>query len=196
MPPSEPDPLSTALRRNIEAMKQRRSTEAAAATRQERAVETITAFMGSMAFVHLHLALYGVWTFANLGIVPDLPKFDPKLGGVRFARGAFPVSLRADESEPAIGSGTETRRPRFIDQSPDRTRSHQAHRDGRGNRQTLRYQDGEPSRTRRGQEEHHARGRYRRDRGEATPNRTLPVVRPLHLTASDRAHRAARPPTD
>ncbi|MDB5404144.1 MAG: hypothetical protein JWQ55_6162 [Rhodopila sp.] len=77
MPPNEPDSLSTALTRNIEAMEQRRLREAAAATRHERIVEAITAFMGSMPFVYLHLALYGAWILINLGVVRGLPKFDP-----------------------------------------------------------------------------------------------------------------------
>jgi uncharacterized membrane protein len=85
MSPSEPDRLSTALRRNIEAMEQRRLRQAAAATRQERVVEAITAFMGSMPFVYLHLALYGAWIFANLGVVSDLPKFDPTFVGLAVA---------------------------------------------------------------------------------------------------------------
>jgi uncharacterized membrane protein len=79
MSPNEPDSLSTALTRNIEAMEQRRLREAAAATRQERIVEAITAFMGSMPFVYLHLALYGAWILINLGVVRGLPKFDPTL---------------------------------------------------------------------------------------------------------------------
>jgi uncharacterized membrane protein len=82
MPPSEPDRLSTALRRNIEAMEQRRLRQAAAATRQERVVEAITDFMGSMRFVYLHLALYGAWVFTNLSVVPGLPKFDPTFVGL------------------------------------------------------------------------------------------------------------------
>jgi uncharacterized membrane protein len=77
MPFGEPDRLSAALRRNIKAMEQRRARLAAAATRQERVVEAITAFMGSMPFVYLNLALYGAWILTNFGVVPGLPKFDP-----------------------------------------------------------------------------------------------------------------------
>jgi uncharacterized membrane protein len=77
MSPSNPDRMSAALRRNIEAMEQRRLQEAATATRQERVVQAITAFMGSMSFVYLHFALYGAWILLNLGVVPGVPKFDP-----------------------------------------------------------------------------------------------------------------------
>src|ERR1700677_1817663 len=77
MPFGEPDRLSAGLRGNIKAMEQRRARLAAAATRQERVVEAITAFMGSMPFVYLNLALYGAWILTNFGVVPGLPKFDP-----------------------------------------------------------------------------------------------------------------------
>jgi uncharacterized membrane protein len=77
MPPSEPDRLSNALQRNIEAMEQRRARQAAAATRQERVIEAITTFMGSMPFVYLHLVIYGAWIVTNLSVIPILPKFDP-----------------------------------------------------------------------------------------------------------------------
>jgi uncharacterized membrane protein len=77
MSSGNPDRMSAALRRNIEAMEQRRSREAAAATRQERVVQGITSFMGSMSFVYLHLALYGGWILMNINLVPGVPKVDP-----------------------------------------------------------------------------------------------------------------------
>lgn len=77
VPPPRPDSLSASLRRNIEALEDRRRQEAAAATREERIAEAITAFTGSMRFVYLHLALYGAWILVNLGIVPGVPRFDP-----------------------------------------------------------------------------------------------------------------------
>jgi uncharacterized membrane protein len=77
VPPPPPDSLSTALRRNIKALQGRRAQEAAAATRQERLAEAITAFTGSMWFVYLHLVLYGTWIIVNLGLVPGVPRFDP-----------------------------------------------------------------------------------------------------------------------
>jgi uncharacterized membrane protein len=80
VPPPRPDSLSTALKRNIEALEERRKQEAAAATREERIAEAITSFTGSMAFVYLHLALYGAWIVVNLGMIYGLPLFDPSLG--------------------------------------------------------------------------------------------------------------------
>ena len=55
VPPPRPDSLGASLKRNIEALEERRKQEAAAATREERIAETITSFTGSMAFVYLHL---------------------------------------------------------------------------------------------------------------------------------------------
>jgi uncharacterized membrane protein len=77
IPPPQPQGLSASLKRNIEVLQERRSREAAAATREERIAEAITTFTGSMAFVYLHLILYGAWITANLGIVPMFPRFDP-----------------------------------------------------------------------------------------------------------------------
>ncbi|MBC9178842.1 DUF1003 domain-containing protein [Pseudoroseomonas ludipueritiae] len=77
VPPPRPESLSAALRRNIEALEERRRQEAATATREERVAQAITAFTGSMRFVYLHLALYGCWIVVNLGLVPGVPRFDP-----------------------------------------------------------------------------------------------------------------------
>ena len=77
VPPPQPEDLSSALRRNIEALEGRRRQDAAAATRQERLADAITAFTGSMRFVYLHLAIYGLWVLVNIGVVPGISKFDP-----------------------------------------------------------------------------------------------------------------------
>jgi uncharacterized membrane protein len=77
VPPPQPENLNTALRRNIDALQQRRRQEAASATRQERLADAITSFTGSMQFVYLHLVLYGAWIVINIGLVPGVPKFDP-----------------------------------------------------------------------------------------------------------------------
>ncbi len=80
-PPTVPSPgsgdLSGSLKRNIEVLQRRRREEIASGSRQERLAQAITAFTGSMRFVYLHIALYGAWIVANIGIVPGLPKFDP-----------------------------------------------------------------------------------------------------------------------
>jgi uncharacterized membrane protein len=77
IPPPRPDDLSSALKRNIQALEDRRRQEAAAAPAEARVAETITRFTGSMRFVYVHLVLYGAWIVVNLGVVPGLPKFDP-----------------------------------------------------------------------------------------------------------------------
>ena len=77
LPPPSPASLNTSLQRNIRALEDRRKNEAANATREERIAEAITGFTGSMRFVYLHLALYGAWILANLGVIPGVPKFDP-----------------------------------------------------------------------------------------------------------------------
>ena len=72
-----PTDLGASLRRNIDALAERRRREDEAATTQQRVAARITAFTGSMAFVWLHAALYGAWIIANLGLIPGLPRFDP-----------------------------------------------------------------------------------------------------------------------
>jgi len=75
-PPDQPD-LAAALERNIRALQQRQQAEEAHSGRDAKVAEAITRFTGSMAFVYLHLALFGVWVLVNLGVLPVLPRFDP-----------------------------------------------------------------------------------------------------------------------
>ena len=77
VPPPEPPNLGSAMERNIEVLKERRRSEAAAAGREEKIVKAITRFTGSMRFVYLHLALFGAWVAINLGAVLFVPRFDP-----------------------------------------------------------------------------------------------------------------------
>jgi uncharacterized membrane protein len=74
--PPEPDSLNSALSRNIEALRKRRSAEEAAASFEARIAGAITRFTGSMRFVYLHACLYGFWIVANLGWVPGVPRWD------------------------------------------------------------------------------------------------------------------------
>jgi len=75
--PPQPGSLNTALERNIEALQRRRRREAEAASFQERVAEAITGFTGSMRFVYLHLAAFGFWIVANLGLLPMIKPWDP-----------------------------------------------------------------------------------------------------------------------
>lgn len=75
-PPPQPAGLSHALARNIRTLQERRAHEERQASRQERVAEAITRFTGSMAFVYLHVVLFGFWTLVNAGVLPILPKWD------------------------------------------------------------------------------------------------------------------------
>ena len=77
VPPPRPEDLSGALRRNIDALEERRRQEAASAPMEARIAGAITRCTGSMLFVYVHLALYGAWIVVNLGVVPGVPTFDP-----------------------------------------------------------------------------------------------------------------------
>lgn len=67
--------LRSALRGNIEALRERRKQEKRDASSEEKLADAITAFTGSMRFVYLHLMVYGVWIVWNL--IPRIPHFDP-----------------------------------------------------------------------------------------------------------------------
>lgn len=75
-PPPQPSGLSPALSRNIQTLQERRNYEERRASLQERVAEAITRFTGSMAFVYLHVALFGFWVLVNTGLVTLLPKWD------------------------------------------------------------------------------------------------------------------------
>jgi uncharacterized membrane protein len=68
--------MAEVVERNIRALLARRRTEDEQASWQDRLAARITSFTGSMRFVYLHLAIYGLWIVANLPGVP-LPHFDP-----------------------------------------------------------------------------------------------------------------------
>ena len=76
-PLPRPPGLGTVLERNIRALQERRTSEEANATLEERLAGRITRFTGSMGFVYLHLVVFGLWIAFNLGLVPSFPQFDP-----------------------------------------------------------------------------------------------------------------------
>jgi uncharacterized membrane protein len=76
-PSPKPPGMGSVLLRNIDMLKSRRDQEEGAASFQERLAAVITRFTGSMAFVYLHLVLFGSWIVVNLGLLSSIPKFDP-----------------------------------------------------------------------------------------------------------------------
>lgn len=74
--PPQPDGLSPALARNIRALHERRAQDEQRASRADRIAEIITRFTGSMAFVVLHVLVFGLWTLVNAGLLPVLPRWD------------------------------------------------------------------------------------------------------------------------
>ena len=93
VPPPGPAGLSASLRRNIEALRERRRQEAATATREDRVAEAITRFTGSMRFIYLHLALYGAWAASNFGLLPGVPRFDASFVGLATAASVEAIFL-------------------------------------------------------------------------------------------------------
>jgi uncharacterized membrane protein len=68
--------MADVVERNIRALLARRQAEDRRAGWQDRLADRISGFTGSMRFVYLHLAIYGLWILANVPGVP-LPHFDP-----------------------------------------------------------------------------------------------------------------------
>src|SRR5947199_10441215 len=77
VPPQDPSNLASVLRRNIAALQARRAGKEKSASAQEKIAEAVTRFTGSMTFVYIHLAAFGFWTAANLGVIPGVKPWDP-----------------------------------------------------------------------------------------------------------------------
>src|SRR5947199_815891 len=75
-PPPPAQGLAPVLDRNIEALRQRRLREEGAASWEESIADAITRFTGSMAFVYIHLAIFGFWIVANLHWIPGIAAWD------------------------------------------------------------------------------------------------------------------------
>ena len=68
--------MARIVERNIEALLQRHKQEEKQKTFEERLADAVTHFTGSMLFVYIHLVLFGVWIFWNIGWL-GLKPFDP-----------------------------------------------------------------------------------------------------------------------
>lgn len=75
--PEEHTGMARVVARNIQALLERRQQENQRKSRQDRLADAITRFTGSMTFVYLHLTVFGLWIFINLGWLPIVPRFDP-----------------------------------------------------------------------------------------------------------------------
>jgi uncharacterized membrane protein len=69
--------MTAVVERNIRALLARRHAEEQRRGFELRLADAITRFTGSMRFVYVHLAAYGLWIAANLGWVPFVQPFDP-----------------------------------------------------------------------------------------------------------------------
>lgn len=82
VPPPEPEALGRVLSRNIEALARRRREDEQSASAQYKIADAITRFTGSMVFVYLHVAIYGLWALDSAGWIPGAPRFDRSFVGL------------------------------------------------------------------------------------------------------------------
>ncbi len=78
--PNRPNPAprtDQVIDRNVRALMERRRLEEEAKKWQVRLADAIARFAGSMPFVYLHVAIFGVWVVINLPWSPDRLRFDP-----------------------------------------------------------------------------------------------------------------------
>jgi uncharacterized membrane protein len=68
--------MTQIVERNIKALLDRHQEEEKAKTREDRIADVVTTFTGSMAFVYIHLTLFGLWILWNTGLLGFKP-FDP-----------------------------------------------------------------------------------------------------------------------
>jgi uncharacterized membrane protein len=69
--------IAQVVHRNIRALMEVRRQVDRQRTLQDRAVDAITSFAGSVRFVYLHVLLFGGWLVINTGLIPGIEPFDP-----------------------------------------------------------------------------------------------------------------------
>ena len=67
----------SAIRRNIEAVVKFEEDLLQSRSRADRVADAIGSFTGSLSFVVLHVALYGVWILINVASIRWIRQFDP-----------------------------------------------------------------------------------------------------------------------
>jgi uncharacterized membrane protein len=70
-------PMTRVVERNIAALLERRREQEMQLGWQDRLADAVTRFAGSMAFVGIHVVVFGGWIAVNLGLVPGIAPFDP-----------------------------------------------------------------------------------------------------------------------
>jgi len=68
--------MAQIVERNIQALLNRKQEEDKHKTTEGRIADVVTRFTGSMAFVYIHLCLFGLWILWNSGVLGFKP-FDP-----------------------------------------------------------------------------------------------------------------------
>jgi uncharacterized membrane protein len=68
--------LANCVRQNMQAIDRYRAQMNRQRTVQDRIADLITRWSGSMAFVYLHIAWFGIWILANTGLL-GTKSFDP-----------------------------------------------------------------------------------------------------------------------
>jgi uncharacterized membrane protein len=71
--------VSTVIEQNIQALLEKQKGELLRLSLQDRIAGAITSFAGSMAFVYIHLGIFGSWILINLRVLPVITPFDPTL---------------------------------------------------------------------------------------------------------------------
>ncbi len=74
--PDHSSRMTKVVERNIRALLERKEQEARERKTQDKVADSITRFAGSMAYVYIHLVVYGLWVIWNLGWIGIKP-FDP-----------------------------------------------------------------------------------------------------------------------
>lgn len=65
--PDKSGRMTRVVERNIKALLERKQQEDRARKTQDKVADAITRFAGSMVYVYIHLAVYGIWVIWNLG---------------------------------------------------------------------------------------------------------------------------------
>ena len=72
-----PQPASPTVQENIQTIIGLQEVQDQQRSLSDRIGDAIGSFAGTVTFVVLHLALFGVWAVVNTRIIPVLPAFDP-----------------------------------------------------------------------------------------------------------------------